>query len=225
MINDKTISFTIISIIRGNHMQYLFGIAVLPSILLMLFVYLKDKNEKEPLGLLASLFFLGVASVIPAAISEALLIGDDSPYDLPSLFIQCVFVIGLSEELCKFIFLFIRTWKSKHFNYTYDGIVYAVFVSLGFATLENIMYVFSKGFGVGILRALTSIPGHTFFAVLMGFFYSQAKLAASKKKYIGMTVNIILSLIIPILIHGVYDTIAMTGSLWALLIFFLFCFA
>lgn len=203
-------------------MQILFGIAVLPAAFLMFYVYSKDKHEKEPIGLLVGCFMLGVLSVIPAAIAEYVIIGDDMADGLVSLLIQCILVIGLAEELFKFIFLFLSTWWSKHYNFTFDGIVYAVFVSLGFATLENLMYVFQYGVGTGIIRALTSVPGHTCFAVLMGYFYSKMRLAAKYKNIGGCLLNCALALAIPVLVHGLYDTIAMSGTLLSLFLFFIF---
>ncbi|MBR4509611.1 MAG: PrsW family intramembrane metalloprotease, partial [Ruminococcus sp.] len=99
----------------------------------------------------------------------------------------------------------LSSWWSKEFNYTYDAVVYAVSVSLGFAALENILYVFDGGFSTAILRALTSVPGHTLFAVFMGYHYGIAKKAFCSKK-VGLTiVSFCISLILPILIHGFYD--------------------
>lgn len=212
-------------------MSFLFALAVIPGIVLMIYIYIKDSREKEPLGLLLSLFGLGAVSIIPVAILELLFgfIEEEGTY--LSLIIMCVCVIGLFEELGKFIFLKLRTWKNKNFNCTFDGIVYSVFVSLGFATLENIMYVLGNGIATGILRAFTSVPGHASFAVIMGHYYSKMRQAKAQGKKGAYIANHIKAIVIPMLVHGFYDVLAMTGTLGAFLLFlvyvvvmFIFCF-
>ena len=108
-------------------------------------IYFNDKKEKEPFGLLVGLFFGGVGSVVTALIGEeigGLIIPEDT---LVGGILHAMIVVGPSEELSKFLVLFLITWKNRHFNYSYDAIVYAVFVSLGFAAIENIGYVFIFG--------------------------------------------------------------------------------
>ena len=99
----------------------------------------------------------------------------------------------------------ILVWKNQNFDYRYDGIVYAVSASLGFAALENILYVISYGTSVSIGRAIFAIPGHTTFAVFMGFFLSRAKTAWLDNKNFKKNLCKILSLVVPMLIHGLYD--------------------
>ena len=194
----------------------LFALALIPVVALLIFIYVKDKQEKEPIGLLIGLFFAGIAAIIPAVIPE--LIGDVileaifSYTPVLKTLIFTIFIVGPAEELSKFLALWLITWKNKHFDYSYDAIVYAVFVSLGFAGIENVGYVFQHGFGTAILRMFTSVPGHACFAVLMGFFYSRAKyakLTGSKKSF---TTNILLTLFVPSIVHGIYDAIIMSGS-------------
>lgn len=194
----------------------LFALALIPVVALLIFIYIKDKQEKEPIGLLIGLFFAGVASIIPAVIPEFIgeFILEALFYYMPVLkmliFAMCV--VGPAEELSKFLVLWLITWKNKHFDYSYDAIVYAVFVSLGFAAIENVGYVFQNGFGTAILRMFTSVPGHACFAVFMGFFYSRAKFAkltGSKKSFAA---NMLLAMIVPSLVHGVYDAIVMSGA-------------
>lgn len=203
-------------------MTNLFGIAILPGIVLMIYIYIKDRHEKEPISLLIGCFVLGIISVIPAAIIEEIVIGDNEPYDLMELLLQCVLVIGVAEELSKFVFMFVISWWNKNYNFTFDGIVYSVFVSLGFATIENILYVLNYGFGTGILRALTSVPGHMCFAVIMGYFYSKMRLALKYKNTGKFISNLLLAIIIPVIVHGLYDTIAMSGTLLSFFLFIIF---
>ena len=113
--------------------------------------------------------------------------------------------VALVEELSKWLVLMLIVWKNQNFDYRYDGIVYAVSASLGFAALENILYVVSYGTGISIGRAIFAIPGHATFGVFMGFFLSRAKTCWIDDKRITMTICKLLALAIPMLIHGCYD--------------------
>lgn len=191
-----------------------FVLALIPVVGLLLFIYFRDRKEKEPFGFLVALFFAGMGTIITAIIAETL--GQlvlDAIMPGESVFKQvldAMLIVGPAEEVGKYLVLRIMTWKSKHFDYSYDAIVYAVFVSLGFAALENIVYVFgSGGVGTALARMITAIPGHACFAVFMGFFYSKAKHAAltnKKGKCAGFKA---LALLVPILVHGIYDAIIM----------------
>ena len=192
-------------------------ISVLPSIVLGFYIYKKDKVEPEPKGLLAMLFFFGVLSIIPAIILELILagvlswVGISEEGNLISIFLYCVIGIAAVEEGCKWVILKLGTWNNKEFNHIFDAIVYAVFTSLGFATLENILYVFQNGLGTGIMRAILSVPGHAFFGVYMGYYYGIAKqcnLNGNGKLYGD---NILKSFLIPTLIHGLFDFLLSTG--------------
>ncbi|MBO7452614.1 MAG: PrsW family intramembrane metalloprotease [Clostridiales bacterium] len=194
----------------------LFALALVPVAGLLCFIYFNDKNTKEPFGLLVALFFAGMGTVISAIILEnvgSIILEILFPYEsILKTLILTLLIVGPAEELGKFVILRLITWKNKHFTYSYDAIVYAVFVSLGFAALENVNYVFNNGIGTAILRMLTAVPGHACFAVFMGFFYSKAKYASITKKTGAYVLHTILALIVPIAIHGVYDAIIMIGS-------------
>ena len=188
-------------------------LALIPVIGLLCFIYFNDKKEKEPFGLLIGLFFAGMATVVTAIIGEWIgeLIFDAVSPDKTVLKQVCIalFIVAPAEELGKYLVLKIITWRNRNFNYSYDAIVYAVFVSLGFAALENITYVFSNGVGTAIARMLTAVPGHACFAVFMGFFYSKAKYAAITKKSGKCAFNKLLAIFVPIILHGIYDAILM----------------
>ena len=189
----------------------LFALALVPVIALLVFIYLKDKKEKEPIGLLIGLFFAGMGTIITAIIIE--LIGEVIleaifPYTpVLKAILLAMLVVGPAEELGKFAVLRLITWKNKAFNYSYDAIVYAVFVSLGFACLENVGYVFQNGLSTALLRMFAAVPGHACFAVFMGYFYSRAKFASLTNKKGDYTKNMWLTLLIPIVGHGIYDGI------------------
>ncbi len=183
----------------------LLALAVLPVIFLMIYIYRQDKYEKEPLGLLILSFVGGMLS-IPMVLYGAIPLVESFFYSesvFYSAFVEAAFV----EELCKFIVLFLLIWWNKNFNEYMDGIVYAVFVGLGFACIENILYVFGGGIGTGIVRALLSVPGHFLFAVAMGYFFALAKF---EKK--GRGWYLLLSLLVPVLFHGLFDYLLMIND-------------
>ena len=194
----------------------LYALALIPVAGLLAFIYFNDKKEKEPFGFLVILFFAGMATVISAVILEligGLILGVVFPYEsVIKGTLDAMIIVAPAEELGKFLVLRLITWKNKNFNYSYDAIVYAVFVSLGFAALENITYVFGSGVGTALLRMFTAVPGHACFAVFMGFFYSKSKYASLTNKKGASAGFTALAMIVPILVHGVYDAILMGGG-------------
>ena len=151
---------------------YLLFIALAPAIVLMIYVWSKDKS-KEPFGMLVMLVILGALSCFPAGFLESPVIdaivsvfGKDN---LLSYFVQAFIGVALMEEGCKFLVMFFYTKNHKEFNGLFDGMIYAIFVSLGFAAFENVFYVFDFGSKVALSRAFTAIPGHMFNAVFMGY--------------------------------------------------------
>ena len=190
----------------------LIAAAVIPAVFLMLKVYQADKLEREPRGLLWSLVILGVASTALASFTEQLgdialswFVPDTSmTYNVIMYFV----VVAVSEEGFKYLLMKHRTWRSPYFNCRFDGVVYAVFISLGFALWENINYVLAYGFGVAVARALTAVPGHACFGVFMGTWYGLAK----RYEMAGMPEECRrskrMALLVPVLLHGAYDFIA-----------------
>lgn len=200
--------------------------AVLPAVLLLRYIYRHDTVEKEPPGLLALLLAAGVLAALGSSVLEGLaqrllnvLVSPQSPvYTLLLAFL----VVAMVEEGTKFWLLRRCTWRHPAFNYRFDGIVYAVFVSLGFAAYENIQYVLSYGLSVAIPRALLAVPGHMAFAVYMGVFYGRAKLRAGCGDVRGVRRNFRLAYLWPVFLHGFYDTCAMTGTTLATVVFLVF---
>lgn len=215
----------------------LFIVAIIPVVVLLLLIYFSDKIEKEPFWLVLALMGMGMLSTIPAVIAE--LIGDTVisiffvPETIPYNFLMYFFVVAVSEELCKFLFMFVITWKNKHFDYVFDGVIYAVSSSLGFALLENIGYVmnvgifngFLPGMGVGIGRAFLAVPMHTAVAIFMGFFYGKAKESMFQHKTGKCFLFIGLSLLVPMLLHGFYDFCCDFGNILSMVVFFVFVVA
>ena len=190
----------------------LIAAAVLPAAWLLIRVYRADRLEKEPVFLLLSLLVLGVFATALAGITEnygeaalsALLPSQGLLYK----FILYFIVVALSEEGFKYLLLKVRTWNNQNFNCSFDGVVYSVFVSLGFAIWENIAYVLYYGMGTAIARAVTAVPGHACFGVFMGVWYGVAK-RYEMAGYPGEAARSRRSgLITAVLLHGVYDFIA-----------------
>lgn len=206
-------------------MNSLTAIALLPPLILMILVYRKDQVEKEPIGLIVKTIIFGALCAIPTVIVEVLLGGIiESVFNTRSvigLLIDNMIGVALVEEFFKMQACKLSVWKNKEFNYTFDGLVYSVAAAIGFAALENLLYVYDYGFGTGILRAITAIPGHTIFGIFMGMNLGIAKLyeingdKKTAKHYKR------LALIVPMIIHGLYDFMCSVGSSTATIIFFI----
>lgn len=207
---------------------FLIAAAVLPAVFLMLKVYRSDRLEPESRGLLWSLTKAGILSALLALVSERVLVALLTKLVKTQEAYQVLLyfgVVGLSEEGAKYLMLKRRTWNSREFNCQYDGVVYAVFVSLGFALWENISYVLHYGLTAAIVRTVTAIPGHSCFGVFMGVFYGLARRAENLGSPRESKRYRLLALAVPMLIHGAYDYIATYGgSTWLFLIFIVLLF-
>jgi protease PrsW len=179
----------------------LLALALAPGAAIGLYIYWKDEHEREPIGLLIKSFFMGVIStLITLLISWP--INQLIPIDPNSISQQAVhafLLVALIEEFSKFIFVYWVLYPNKNFNEPYDGIVYSVVVSLGFAGLENILYISNGGVETAILRMFTAVPAHASFGVLMGYFLGKAKFEHKKAHYA------IYALGVATLFHGAYD--------------------
>lgn len=183
--------------------------AIMPVILLAIYVYVQDKYEKEPFRMLLKAFFFGVLSIVPAVLMEQFLSFFTPPFPILSGIYNGYIVAGCSEELCKLLLLTWAVWKSRDFNEYFDGIVYATYVSLGFACLENIMYVFHAGdyyaaLSTSFMRALLSVPGHFLFGVAMGYYYALARFQPERR-----ALNLLKAFLVPMFLHGTFDSILM----------------
>lgn len=188
----------------------LINLALAPVILLLFYIYHKDVCEKEPKSMLIKAFLWGgaVGIIIVAVVLILVLLGFDSSIgETPTTILGAIatsfFHAAIPEELGKFIVLYLLVWKSKHFDEHFDGIVYATFVSLGFAAFENILYVVQGGVSVAIVRTITAVPAHFLFGVMMGYYFSLAKFGDSDQR----KKNFIIALVLPIILHGVYDSL------------------
>lgn len=200
--------------------------AVLPAVFLMRYVYKQDRIEKEPPYLLWSLVGRGVlaalAAIVLELVAQAILDVTVDENDPRYIYIMAFLVVAVVEEGTKLFFLYRRTWNDPNFNYRFDGIVYAVFVSLGFAAFENVKYVFSYGLSVALPRALLAIPGHMGFSVFMGVFYGRARLRADLGDKVGTVLNLLAGYLSAVVLHGFYDSCCMIGTSRATVVFLIF---
>ena len=190
---------------------------LLPVAVLLFYIYSHDKIEKEPPGLLIKLLFFGCLSCIPAVILETVwtnfLQGIGlNPYSVIYLLIENFLVVALAEEGSKRVLLKLGSWNNPAFNYVFDGVVYAVCVSLGFAGLENVLYISGFGMDVAMVRGLAAVPLHCICGVFMGHYYGLEKTYVVRGMVNEAKNAKLMGLLIPILIHGFYDFAASIGS-------------
>jgi protease PrsW len=186
-------------------------IAIAPAVALFLFFYLRDKYRREPIGVLLVTFALGAASLIPAAMTslslQKLTGWNSHTPGLLQAFLGAMIIVGLVEEGAKFIVVRFYAYHRPEFDEPYDGIMYSVMAALGFATLENIIYIFSNGAGTGVMRALLAMPSHAFDGVLMGYFLGEAKFARDDRTGNWLSA---LGFGLAVVAHGLYDFIVFT---------------
>lgn len=182
-------------------MVAIFSIGLAPALALLSFFYLKDKVT-EPIHLIVRMFFAGAVLVFPIMFLQYIL---TTEYITNSAFIQSFFFIALFEEFFKwFIFIF-TMYRHPEFNDHYDGIVYAVSISLGFASVENILYLFTNGLEYAFVRAFFPVSSHALFGVIMGYYFGKAKLTRAHTNW-----NRLLALFLPFLLHGIYNYILLS---------------
>ncbi len=187
--------------------------ALLPAVILMLLILRRDHEHPEPPSMLIKAFFMGVASV-PASllISTPVVQSGLLPDGYTDAFTAVLYSFGaaaIPEECAKLLMLWLFLRKNKEFDEHLDGVVYAVCVGLGFAATENVMYLFNAGedwLGTAIARGLLAVPGHFFFAVLMGYYYSLVHFGHNSQR------NRIFVLAAPVLAHGIYDALCMASE-------------
>lgn len=177
--------------------------ALAPVAMIIFYIYLKDKYEKEPKHLLIISFLLGgIISIILTTILYLffdLFLPLNDKYSILQQFIRAFFVVALVEEFSKYVIVRYYAQTKASFNESFDGIAYAVMVSMGFAAVENIFYVIEGGLSVALLRAFTAVPAHATFGILMGYFMGKAKFSNNRIKFNLMGLGF------AVLFHGAYD--------------------
>lgn len=190
-----------------------------PGIAIAAYLYYSDKWAREPAAMVARSFLFGALAWFPSGIYEE---GFQALFGLEDILFEpekyawwqipfyAFFGVSLAEELCKFLFLKGLIYDRREFNEPFDGIVYGGVLGCGFATLENMIYVFEGGYGVGIIRMLTAVPGHAFEGIILGYFMGRAKFCPMPER------NLTRGLLTVFFLHGAYDAIAFTHAPWAI---------
>ncbi len=184
--------------------------AVLPAAILLVLVYAADRN-KEQAPHVFTLYLVGALVVLPAGLFERALLDiyrltPDAGAGLLATLITSFFIAGVTEEGLKWLIFRRLVYDSPAFDEPYDGVLYAVAIGLGFATVENVLYVTSYGWDTALVRAFTAVPAHMMFGVAMGYAFSRARFEGAAMWP---------AFVVPALLHGGYDTFALARSLWA----------
>jgi RsiW-degrading membrane proteinase PrsW (M82 family) len=190
----------------------LIALAISPGLLLLHFFYVRDLHERESVRRVLIVFLLGILAVIPAIILESLFTVPVE-WGFTGVAISAFLLVALPEEISK-LWLF-RLAVEKHGSYdeVYDGIIYMVAISLGFATVENIMYVLSSGqdgLAVAVMRAILAVPGHTLWAVMMGYYLGLARFGNTGR---SPRLLVYIGLLLATFWHGLYDYFAFSMDL------------
>lgn len=193
----------------------IFTVALAPILIIAFYIYFRDKYEREPIWMLIKALLGGVIIIFPIIWVETYFTQYQWMFTgIYNAAYNAFVVASFTEEMFKFIILFILVWSNRNFNEKFDGIVYASFVSLGFAAAENLSYVANWGISVGFIRAFTAVPAHTVFGVIMGYHFAFAKFYPEQRAW-----RFLLALLMPMIFHGIYDFILMSGYNWYLLAF------
>ena len=200
---------------EGFEILKLIYLAIGPGIALAVYIYYSDRWEPEPKKLVVKGFIWGVLAVFPSAFYEETFVkvlGWEGSFNDTwwQTIISAFFGIALAEEVCKFFFLKEFIFDDPNFNDPFDGIVYGGMIGCGFATMENIIYVVHLGYETGISRMLTAVPGHVFNGIILGYFMGKAKFAENPLRHLT------LGLVAVILVHGIYDSVAMSDISWSI---------
>jgi RsiW-degrading membrane proteinase PrsW (M82 family) len=181
----------------------LLALAVAPGLAISIYIFLKDQYNREPRRHLLISFLLGIVSTLIALAVEFFMIGTFDKYIQGSIWgtaVMAYCIVALTEEWSKYIMVRSYAFPKPEFDEPFDGIVYSVMVSMGFATAENIGYVLQYGYGTAVLRMFLSVPAHASFAIIMGYYMGRAKFAGRNRAKLMMA-----GLFSAIFWHGTYD--------------------
>ena len=194
------------------------ALALAPALICIFYIYVRDKFEKEPWGLLMVGVLAGALVTVPIMRTSVFVIGFMPPVGhFGEVIFTSFAVAGLVEEGFKFATLYFLIWQNRNMNEKMDGIVYAVFISLGFAAVENILYVLHPsmgGIGTAFGRAVISVPAHGIFGIIMGYYFALAKFEPTRRNR-----YILLAFVIPLIIHGIYNSLLLSNNSLLLIAF------
>lgn len=198
-------------------------IAAGPGIAIAVYLYYADKWEPEPKIMVVKAFLLGGLACFPTSYFEGVF---ETAFGLEGIFegnsdiswwqrgLYAFFGVALTEELCKFLFIKGFIYDDREFSEPFDGIVYGGMVGCGFATVENLFYVFSFGQETGMFRLFTAVPGHAFEGIILGYFMGKAKFSFEPEKELAR------GLVLVVILHGIYDTAVFSQAGWSFLFIF-----
>jgi RsiW-degrading membrane proteinase PrsW (M82 family) len=188
------------------------GAAIAPGIAILSYFYLRDNLQPEPISMVIRTFIFGVLLVFPVMVLQYIM---QSEWNWRDGLVANVVQSAVVEEFFKWMVVYFTAYKHVEFDEPYDGIVYAVAVSLGFATLENLFYLVINGVDIAFWRALLPVSSHALFAVWMGYYLGRAKFSGQARKeyrYLWISVGL------PIGLHAIYNAIFLATQHWLLLI-------
>ena len=191
-------------------MLVILSAAIAPGLALLSYFYLKDQYETEPISVVVKTFLFGVLLVLPIMFIQYVL---ETEHILDTDFANAFLWAALLEEFFKWFILIYVIYQHIAFDEPYDGIVYGAGVSLGFATMENILYLLANGVEHAFTRAILPVSSHALFGVIMGYYLGKAKFSTEKNRF-----YLILALVIPLSLHGIYDYILISQKFWVYLI-------
>lgn len=201
----------------------IFALIFIPIMIIILLIYYKDKYNKEPIRVLLKYFIFGVIISFIAIYIEKILIDKNIFTQDTDLIYTAFIVAGFTEEMLKGLVLLFLSKKEADYDEKIDGIMYSIFLSLGFATIENIIYINTKSsfsiFEIGVIRGIISVPAHIMFATTMGYYLSKYKFEKNKVK---KRQSLFLMFLIPILIHGIFDFILLIQYKWTIVLFIIY---
>lgn len=193
------------------HNLQLLVLAVAPALFLLLYLYYKDRHEREPVALVSRTFFAGALMAVPVLVTHWLVVAPAAAAlgiagGRGYLWWQAFVAAGLLEEVFKFLAVIWVAYRNPNFNEPYDGIIYAAAASLGFATIENVIYVLQGDVSLGVARAVMAVPAHAMFGIAMGYYLGRVKFARRPVERLRLWLA---ALAVPVLLHGFYDVLAL----------------
>lgn len=206
-------------------MEFLMILAILPGVIIAFLVYSQDKKEKEPKGEIIKAFLFGIVAAILALSFSSFCRINILEVDCTNwieLFLYSFLGVALIEEFSKWLCAYLFLRKNKEYDYLFDGIVYITLISLGFATIENILYTVRSGFFTGMMRAITTVPAHAFFGIISGYFFSLSKKKDLQLRTKNENKYFLLSLVLPVLLHGFYDFCLLSQNLLFYIMYLVF---
>lgn len=202
-------------------MEAILSLALIPVAFLLLYIYRKDRIQPEPIKNLVKGVIYGIGSCFIVFAYAEIVGGGDNLNGVEDAFIMA----AIPEECAKLIMLWLLVRRMKEFDEPFDGIVYAVCIGMGFAGFENVLYLIDNSdslLSVGVMRGISAVPGHFCFAVAMGYYYSAVKFGGDRHR----TTNKVLTLVAPIFMHGIYDSLLSLPEdiMWiAIIVWIVFC--